>query len=251
MYNSELKKKEPVPLDPASIPDITLRDHVMGINDVAAMSKEELDEMFTILDFCYNDKHKFSVSRETVLALEQYQENSAFLKEILRRIDRFTTDEDFNVKSFYMRMNTVLRVLKIQITRQPKLLSPLTISRIRLKPEYKWIDLLYDGNGDPKQDNLVPETRIVPSENPLSQSQLDLASSLSQVASVYSMIAGSITYEEIQKLKTMEKINSLKLLSYVHNSVGKFKGSMKFTKINITKGSKEELESAMLDFDED
>lgn len=227
-------------------------EKVMSQEDVLSMSKEQMDEIFTIMDFCYDkDSHKFKVSRETVLALEQYQEASPLLRDILKRINRYSTDEDFNPKSFYMRMNTVLRVLKLAVAKRPEIMSPLTVSRIRLKPEYKWVDVLYDGNGAPRQNALEPQTSILPATSPINQAQADMASALTQVANVYTMIAGSITYEEIQKLKTMDKINALKSLSYIHSSVGKFRGSMKFTKINITKGSKEELEAAMLDLDED
>lgn len=248
-----MNTKEPIPLDVSEFVSINAEpDKVMSQQDILLMNKEQLDEIFNILDFCYDkETHKYKVTRETILALEQYQDNSELLRDILKRINRYSTDEDFNPKSFYMRMNTILRVLKLGINKQPDLLSPLTVSRVRLKPEYKWVDVLYDGNGAPRQNILIPETHVMPVESPINQAQADMASALTQVANVYTMIAGSITYEEIQKLKTMDKINALKSLSYIHSSVGKFRGSMKFTKINITKGNKEELESAMLDFSDD
>lgn len=243
---------ESIRVEVIEFPPMQVEDKVMSREDVLGMDKQQMDEMFTILDFCYDpDTHKYKVTRETILALEQYQDSSNLLKDVLRRINRYSTDADFNPKSFYMRMNTVLRVVKLAVTKQPDILSPLTVSRVRLKPEYKWVDVLYDGNGGPRQNALVPDVSVLPEGNPLSAAQVDMAGALSQVANVYKMIAGSITYEEILKLKTMDKINALKSLSYIHSSVGKFRGSVKFTKINITKGSKEELESAMLDFDDE
>ena len=171
---------------------------------------------------------------------------------VLKRINRPSTMEGFKPKSFYMRMNTFQRMVKTAITQKPEILSPFTVQRVRMKPEYKWVDMLYDGNGQPRTEVLTPETNLLPTvDNPLSKSQLDMANAISDVANVYRMIAGSITYDEIKKLKPMEKINALKSLSYVHSSVGKFKPSMKFTKININKGSKEDLEAAILDFNDE
>lgn len=242
-----LKEQQPVEFEIVPL----VIDRVLSKEEVLQWNKKQIDEIFVIFDFCYKD-HKFNVTRETILAFEQYQNSSELLKDILKRINRFSTDEDFNPKSFYMRMNTVLRMVKMSIVQKPELMSPVTVDRVRLKPEYKWIDVLYDSNGTPKGEIIEPETSLIAApENALSRAQNDMAGALSNVANVYSMIAGSITLAEIQKLKTMDKINALKSLSYIHSSVGKFRGSVKFTKINITKGTKEELESAMMDFSDD
>ena len=78
-----------------------------------------------------------------------------------------------------------------------------------------------------------------------------LLATIEKVADVYDMVANSISQEEIDKMNVKDKINALKNLSYIHQTSKAFKPNVNFIKINSKTGSTEDLEQALLDFNEE
>ena len=79
-----------------------------------------------------------------------------------------------------------------------------------------------------------------------------LVGAVNKVIEVYNKIASSITDTDIKKMKPSEKILALQKLSYLHTATKKMRPtSLKFLQINTDKKSASELESAILNFDEE
>lgn len=222
--------------------------------EVASWDNEWFSEFFIFCEFFYNENGKIVVNNDTVTAAYQYRDSSWFLDEMLERIDRPVED---NVKwkpKFYMRLNVLMRTVINGIKKKPEILSPVLVEKYRGKFQNDWMNKIYDGSGKPKTTvvEITPtaEKEIIPSQGDILPSQR-LQEAMGKVADIYDMIAGTITMKDIKGMNVKDKINALNKLSYIHNTTKKFKPSMNFIKINTKTGSKEELEQALLTFDDE
>lgn len=100
---------------------------------------------------------------------------------------------------------------------------------------------------DTRKNVALPDIIVTP----INASEV-LVGAVNQVIGIYNKIAASITDDDIKKMKPNEKILALQKLSYLHSATKKMKPtSMKFLQINTDKKSAVELESALLNFNED
>lgn len=75
-----------------------------------------------------------------------------------------------------------------------------------------------------------------------------LVGAINNVIGLYNKISESIDDVDIKKMPLKDKINALQKLSYIHTATKKFQPKMQFIKIDTTKASATDLESALLDF---
>lgn len=221
--------------------------------DVKVWTPAVFHEYFTFCDMFYHGG-KILVTLEAVLAAEQYQDASRFIYEMLARIDRPTSMEEWDARSFYMRLNTLMRVVKQTIQKFPELLTPLTVDKQRIKPQYSWLDDIYADSGKVKQPEAVVEAPKVQTGlvamSPLAPAQR-LADAMGKVADLYYAIAESITDDDIQSLSPEKKINALNKLSYVHANMKQKGLKVNFNFNKVTKGSSvEDMEAALLETDD-
>lgn len=227
------------------------QEKILNKEDVFKWSPLDFDEYFKIMDICYRGG-KLAIDLNIVKAIEQYRGVSKMVDLILKCVNKPTSDPQFKLRSFFMRLNTFIRIVKQAIGDRPELVSPLTIERQMNKVEYDWMKKYYFDTGLKREIALVPvKTEIVQADGSAAGPQARLALAMGKVADVYEMIAGSITAAELKTLKPMDKINALKSLSYIHASVGKWKPGKGFKIANPSKASKEELEKELLNVNDE
>lgn len=217
------------------------------VEEVLTWSIQEIEDYLMVLTECYSEG-KLSITVEKIHFLEGKSKEYTVIDTIVKRINRPSDAIDFNYRSFAMRFSSTFRIVKKAIEKNPSLISPVTVGKLRFLPQFKWLDLLFDTNGAPSQfsrgnNSMQVIATITPAQR--------LVDAMEHVANVYEMIGRSITLEDIQKLKTMDKINALKSLSYIHTSIGKFKPSKKFTEMKPESQSRESLEASLLDIGEE
>lgn len=236
----------------------SLAGYLLRTDDIVKWNAETWNEYFQFSDFFYDAKGKIIVNQETVDAVEQYRTVSRFIDEMLVRIDR-PFDEDMDLKvwknQFFMRLNNLMRTVKVTIQKFPELLIPLVVEQQRSKVQFAWMNKIYNAEGKVINANVgggVPEILqgtdmeiIPPSDVGASQRLLN---AMDKVAEVYDNLANSITPKEIKSMNVKDRIAALQKLSYIHTANKKFKPNMNFIKINTNKGGREELEAALLDF---
>lgn len=229
---------------PISIEGVMIREI-----DISKWNDLEFKEYFIFAEFFYK-QGKIIATEETAQAAYQYAEASAFIGEMLTRINRpIIAGEEWNRRQFYMRLNSTLRTVNMYMKKHPEMLLQSIVIENRMKTHCQWMNDLYDAEGNVKKVEEAPPMNlsVVEGVQPASV----LLEAMQRVANVYNALANSITEADIKKLDVKDRISALQKLSYIHTSAKKFKPNLKFTKINIKTGSKEELEEALLDFNND
>lgn len=239
------------------MPEATVQNDLEGASlksaEIALWKPEIFEEYFIFTDFFYLEG-RIKVSQETIRAAEQYADSSWFIDHMLQRINRpsdWVLWDDDPKKAYQEAFGRIMRnfsMVKKVIQQYPNLLNPLTVARQRQKPQWKWMDSIYDNEGRskaPEPDS--QEVSVIPSDSPISR----LAEAMGKVADVYDMLAGSISRKDIMSLSPKDRINALAKLSYIHTSLAKFKPSKTLNLINVQNGNKDELEAALMDFNND
>lgn len=225
--------------------------------DLDKWDEKKYKEFFLFIDFFYGKDGKLHATKEAVLAAQQYKMASPFFAEVLEKIDvpyNPKEPELWNYRKFFMKLQTYIRVIKNKIIKNPSVLLPSLAEEQLSKLHCAWMLPYYEKDGTPKKIVTLttkPKELLTIDGSEISPGQ-KLINAIGKVADVYDMIADSISYDDIQRLDTKDKINALQKLSYLYTAMKKTPPkNMNFIKINTKTGGKEELENALLDFGND
>ena len=227
-------------------------------DDVELWDDKKFNDYYIFLDFLVGKDGKVHVTRDAVHAAQKFKLASPMISEILERIDvplNMRDPDVWNYRKFYMRLQTVIRIVNTRLKVKPSLLIPALVKRERVKAHCAWMNDFYDEENIPKQSLPAPKRRanskpLLVLEEDISPAQ-KLINAIDKVANIYNLIADSIEQEDIDRLDVKDKINALQKLSYLYGAMKKTPPkNLKVININTKTGSKEELEEALLSLDD-
>lgn len=233
-------------------------------DDFMMWGPQKFDEFFVFLEFFWSG-HKWEATEDIIRTVEEYASSGAACREYVERIGMSLPEGGMTApfkNKYRLRVTRMLLSMRNYLQeKNPGALSPITAKKYRYKVQYEWLRELYDDDGKVKFVNQEPEKVTVTEVETVSpETQLlsggvpvnaRLLSAIEKVITVYETIAGSVTMEDIKKMKPMDKISALNKLSYLHAALGKSKISTKFTQINVNTSSKEDLEKSLIQMSDD
>lgn len=232
--------------------------------EVAKWESQRFIDFFDFLDRFYafdkDEKGKISctIQRIQIAELEMKEENCPYI-EFMFRIDRWTEPFDGDVhKKFYIRLANLMRIVIRYCKFHPAVLTEELRNHIKDKPQYSWCLTNYKTTITKVGAEVVDSNTMGFQGNTLltgmgsANADQMMLESIVKVASVYDMIASSISKRDIEKLNIKDKINALQKLSFIHSVTKSFKPNSRiFQQINVYKAGKDELEKAIMDFQAD
>lgn len=235
-----------------------VRGKLLTKDDFFIWTPQKFEEFFVFLEFFY-PANKWEATEDTIRMVDEYSKSGATCQEFVERIgmsiEGVEISTPFRAK-YRGRVFSMARTMRHYLEKiSPGALSPITAAKYRYKAQHEWLRELYDDDGKVKFKNQDIDI-ILPDASKTLEKTLEIADTpmnvrllgaIEKVITVYETIASSVTLEDIQKMKPMDKISALNKLSYLHQALGKTKIPTKFTQININNASKEDLEASLLD----
>lgn len=240
----------------------TDKNSVIKSAEVAKWDSAKLLQFYQFL-MLFWEEGKFKVNSGTMhnvyYANDNYPEWP--YKEFLHRINVwFDQSKGYNYIAFKSRMMTMSRVVNTYVKKHPTMVTEEIRDLLKDIPNYAWVLESFKITTTKIGADVVEfdKTRIDDAgftkndQRLVSTPEKNLLEAMMKVTDVYGMIAGSIKKEDIDKMNVKDKINALQKLSFINNTVLKFKpNGNTFQQINIFKDSREDLEKAILDFGAD
>jgi hypothetical protein len=238
-----------------------VRNTLLRNTDVQKWESGKFIVFFTFLDRFYSTHEgregKLNVTLEKIeLAEKEYEENPDIdFGEFLWRIDRWCEPYDASLTAkFNVRLMTMSRVVVTYCKRHPVVITDEIREICKGKKQYEWMFTNFRVvttkiGAQVVEPNTLEFQGNIPVQGSMPNAEVALMESIKKVASVYDMIAGSITKKDIEKLNVKDKISALQKLSFIHSATKGFKpNNNTFKQINIYKAGKDELEASLLDF---
>lgn len=209
----------------------------------------------SLLRFTDNQDQKIIITTEALMKLEQdaFSGQYPFLHELVIRIHQLTTDPKATPHKFYNKYTAIIRQVGNYLKLHPSLVSPQMKSVIESHPRLSWITKHYEVKdtkvGIPitvptKRDAVTSTGELTTNPNPdLMRLETEL-----KIADIAHIAAHSIKPGELRKLPVKDRV---KIALAAHKVSSEKKAVPNIGKINqlvINKASREDLESALLDF---
>lgn len=212
-------------------------------------------DRFTVLK---DGTHTLSVTTEGLMSLEQeaFSGQFPFLQELVTRIDRMTTDPKATPHKFYDRFAACIRMVGGYLKEHPSLVTDEMRGIIERNPRLAWCLTRFEIKDTKPGVPLVVEKRldeVIPSDKRVTSkvrdSNLQLAESRVFLADALLAVTSTLTKRELKQLSTKEKITAALGIMKVLQSAANFKPNIGvMNQLVINKASRDDLESAMLDF---
>lgn len=231
---------------------------LIKVADVHNWNEDQIEQFLKFCDVFYEGE-KITVNAGSVAIAETYRNEYPLFGDLLDRAGTGITEKNFdkNRQKFVMRISTIIRTFKNAVMAKPNLITPKMVVENFGKTHFQWMQKSYGSNGIPKD---VPAV-ILQSTKDLGINvetvhaeitpSVRLQRASEKVIHIYDMLADSIDLKDIEKLSVKDRLTYLQKLSFVQTSKAKQKTNINFIKTNTKTGSKEELESALLDFTQD
>lgn len=172
-------------------------------------------------------------------------------QEFFFRIDRSALEKDFEAIKFTNRFSNMRLLVLKYVKENPQHIDDELRALVENNPRLNWCLSLVK----------VEETRMGPivvadrdidgrfsASGPTITADTLMLDSIAKVAGLVNMIAGSVTPQEIQKMKVNDKFSALSKLSFVYNIGRNFKPNNNiFKQVNIINAKPEDLERALLE----
>lgn len=232
-------------------------------------SRRDLSEWNTrkfllFLEFCElfmvreGDDFKISITEDRLKHAERFLAvpHHAF-QEFLWRVNQFSTDVDSTPRKFFYKHAAFMRQVLGYLKLNPAAITDEMRSIIVPNPRYNWclkhtkVQTLRSGAEvvvADTLDNVSHQKHQVQAPN----AEKMLVDAIIETTNLYSLIAKSVTKNDIKELKPMEKISALQKLSFVLSTAQKWKPTaLVFKQLNIHSAGKDDLEKAILNFAEE
>lgn len=174
--------------------------------------------------------------------------------EFMWRINVFTRNRQGTDRKFYYRLSATMRLIGMYVKSNPALMTDEMRGLLGKNPRLNWIIPHFKAvKTRLGPEVVVPDTRMTvgfqkettKALNP----EVSYMESMLKAANVFDMIVTSIRKSEIAEMTVKDKVNALSKLSFVFSQARNMKpNSQVFKQINVYKASKEELETAIMDF---
>lgn len=169
-------------------------------------------------------------------------------QEFLFRIDRFTSQSDFDCERFRKRLHLMMVMVLRYLKEHPHRIDDRIRELVGINPRLNWclslvkeeetrIGTIVVANNTDADGKVI--TQVTPDKLMLE--------SLANVASLINELTGSFTASELKKMKTNDKFSAISKLSFVYNVGKNFKPNAGvFKQINIINSKPEDIEKTLL-----
>lgn len=231
-----------------------VRGKLLTKKDVALWKQERF---YDFIEFCLlfsegeGEETVLKATKEKVRKFEKKYLPGHYhpFQEFLIRIDRPTKEKDFSPALFYNRFGNMLRLALGYLKENPQFADDKVKVLVEKNPRLNWCLSLVKEEDTRLGKIIVADQRDADGKyvTTVTPDKL-MIDSISKVAGLINEISGSISPNEIQRMKTNDKFSAISKLAFVFNLSRNFKPNANiFKQVNIINAPTEDIEKALLE----
>lgn len=176
--------------------------------------------------------------------------------EFMWRINCFTSNTQATDRKFYYRLSATMRLIGAYVKANPALMNDEMKAMVEPNPRLNWmIPHFKTVTTKIGAEVVVPDTQetvgFTKGTTKPANPEVSYLESMFKAANVFDMIVSSIKKSEINDMSVKDKVNALSKLSFVFSNSKNMKPNTQvFKQMNVYSAKKEELEAAIMDFNQ-